>query len=69
MLVLTRKDGESVTLGHGIKVTVLSSANGRIRLGIEAPADVAISRPKVESVQVVEDDRELLDELFACHPR
>ena len=69
MLVLTRKDGESVCLGHGIKVTVLSSCKGRIRLGIEAPADVAISRPATESVPLVEEDRALLDELFAGHPR
>jgi carbon storage regulator CsrA len=69
MLVLTRKDGESVCLGHGIKVTVLSSCKGRIRLGIEAPADVTISRPATAKVEVAPDDRALLDELFAGHPR
>ena len=69
MLVLTRKDGESVCLGHGIQVTVLSSCNGRIRLGIEAPADVTISRPDTQPVDIVPDDRALLDELFASHPR
>lgn len=69
MLVLSRKDGQCVTLGHGIKVTVLSSCKGRVRLGIEAPADVSIARPATASIEVAPDDRALLDELFASHPR
>ena len=44
MLVLTRKVGESIVIGDGIVVRVLETG-GRVRLGIEAPRDVAITRP------------------------
>jgi carbon storage regulator len=43
MLVLTRKINQQITIGE-VVVTVLSMERGRIRLGIEAPADVAIRR-------------------------
>ena len=48
MLVLTRKVGESICIGDGITVRVLETG-GRVRLGIEAPRDVAISRPDAKS--------------------
>ena len=44
MLVLTRKVGESIVIGDGIVVRVLETG-GRVRLGIEAPRDVQITRP------------------------
>ncbi len=44
MLVLTRKVGESIVIGDGITVRVLE-VGGRVRLGIEAPQDVSITRP------------------------
>ena len=44
MLVLTRKDDESIYIGPGIKVMVVQSKNGRCRLGVSAPQDVPILR-------------------------
>jgi len=44
MLVLTRKVGESIVIGDGITVRVLE-VGGRVRLGIDAPRDVSITRP------------------------
>jgi carbon storage regulator len=44
MLVLTRKSDESIFIGENIVITVLSVQGGRIKLGIEAPADVPIKR-------------------------
>lgn len=44
MLVLTRKPGEKVIIGDGIVLIVLSTAGGRVRLGIEAPDHVRILR-------------------------
>ena len=49
MLVLTRKVGESIRIGDGITVRVLETG-GRVRLGIEAPRDVAISRPDAKHI-------------------
>ena len=40
MLVLTRKPGQSIMIGDGIEVQVLSVAGEKVRLGITAPRDV-----------------------------
>jgi carbon storage regulator len=47
MLVLTRKLGERLKIGHAITVTVIEIKNGQVRLGIEAPSNVAIHREEV----------------------
>ena len=47
MLVLTRRTGESVRIGSEIRVTVLSSAGGQVRIGIDAPGRVAVHREEV----------------------
>ena len=48
MLVLTRKIGEQIVIPHcELTVTVLDVASGRVRLGISAPAHVAVHRSEV----------------------
>lgn len=48
MLTLTREVGQKILIGDDIVVTVVSvSANGRVRLGIEAPKNVRIDRQEV----------------------
>ena len=50
MLVLTRKSNEDVVIQSGnllVRVRVLDAANGRVRLGIDAPRDVAVHREEV----------------------
>lgn len=47
MLVLTRRCGESVTIGPDIRVVVLGLKSGQVRLGIEAPREVAVHREEV----------------------
>ena len=47
MLVLTRKMGQSVMIGDGVEVQVLSVAGEKVRLGITAPRDVSIFRNEV----------------------
>ena len=47
MLVLTRRAGESVRIGSEVRVTVLSSAGGQVRIGIDAPARIAVHREEV----------------------
>lgn len=44
MLVLSRKPGESIQVAGNIVVRVLSTHGRKVRLGIEAPSDVAIWR-------------------------
>ncbi|MDP9228361.1 MAG: carbon storage regulator CsrA [Actinomycetota bacterium] len=47
MLVLTRKTGQSIIIGDGIEVQVLSVTGDKVRLGIEAPRRVGIFRDEV----------------------
>jgi len=49
MLVLTRKTDERITIGDNVDVVVLSIRGNRVRLGITAPADTAISRTPADS--------------------
>jgi carbon storage regulator len=53
MLVLTRKPGQSIMIGDGIEVQVLSVAGEKVRLGITAPREVGIFRNEVyERIEV-----------------
>jgi len=47
MLILSRKQGESIILAQDIKISVLEAQKGRIKLGIEAPADIPIYREEI----------------------
>lgn len=47
MLILTRKLGESITIGDDIKVTVLGIYGRQVRLGIEAPLKVVVHREEI----------------------
>lgn len=49
MLVLSRKLGESVVIQGRIAVKVLGIRGGTVRLGIEAPRDIAILRKELVS--------------------
>jgi carbon storage regulator len=48
MLVLSRRENERIQLGDSIVLTVVKVAGDRVRLGIEAPADVLILRTELE---------------------
>lgn len=47
MLILTRKLGESITIGDDIKVSVLGIHGRQVRLGIDAPSEVVVHREEV----------------------
>jgi len=48
MLVLSRRESERIRLGDSIVLTVVKVAGDRVRLGIEAPADVLILRDELQ---------------------
>jgi carbon storage regulator len=49
MLVLSRNVGESLVIDNGVVVRVLVVTGGRVRLGIEAPAEVSVRRSELAS--------------------
>lgn len=47
MLVLTRKTNQSIMIGDDIEVSILSVTGDKVRIGIDAPRDVAVFRKEV----------------------
>jgi carbon storage regulator len=47
MLVLSRKQGQSIIIGDDIKITILEDCGGRTKIGIEAPLGVTIFRDEI----------------------
>ena len=47
MLILTRRAGEAILIEGGVRIVVLGTDGGGVRLGIEAPASVGIVREEV----------------------
>ncbi len=47
MLVLTRKEDESIMIGDDIEVKVLDLKESQVKLGIVAPKSVAVHRREV----------------------
>ena len=60
MLILQRKEGESLLLGENIEITVLAVEAGRVRLAVQAPRDVTILRSELRVAAEV--NREAADE-------
>ena len=47
MLILSRNIGESVIIGDDVHVTLLSVSGNQVRIGINAPKDVAVHREEI----------------------
>jgi carbon storage regulator len=47
MLILTRRVGESLMIGDEISVTVLGVKGNQVRIGVNAPRDVAVHREEI----------------------
>ncbi len=48
MLVIRRRAGESVLIGEDVEITVIECSATRVKLGIAAPAAVAILRKEIQ---------------------
>ena len=47
MLILTRRVGESLMIGDDITITVLGVKGNQVRIGVNAPRDVAVHREEI----------------------
>lgn len=64
MLTLTRRMGQTITIGNDIEVTVVSISGGRIRLGIRAPRSLPVHRAELVE-RVSEENRQALAQTVA----
>ncbi len=56
MLVLTRRVGDATIIGGDIVVTVLEVRHDQVRIGIDAPRDVAVHREEVYRQLVAQNE-------------
>ncbi|MDX1518800.1 MAG: carbon storage regulator CsrA [Gammaproteobacteria bacterium] len=57
MLILTRRVGESLMIGDNVNVTVLGIRGNQVRIGVNAPKDVAVHREEIyERIQQEKTD-------------
>ena len=47
MLVLSRQRDESIIIGDNVQVTIVDIRGDKVRLGIEAPAEISVHRKEV----------------------
>ena len=62
MLILTRRVGETLVVGDDVTVTVLGVRGNQVRLGVNAPKDVAVHREEIYQRIQNEKDTENLKE-------
>lgn len=60
MLILNRKQGESLIIDDNIEIKILDIQDGKIKIGIEAPKSISILRKEVYE-EIVEENKKSID--------
>lgn len=77
MLVFTRKRDEAIVIGDGIEIRVLRATRDGVKLGVTAPASVAVHRREIydliraenaSAVRSLDEIRELMARFHARKP-
>jgi carbon storage regulator len=59
MLILTRRVGETLMVGDDITVTVLGVKGNQVRIGVNAPRNVAVHREEIyERIKLEQNQKE-----------
>lgn len=69
MLVLSRKRGQSITIGNEIVITVVRLGRGNVQIGVEAPNHVPILRQEIIERMLGDGECDSLEQLAGCRQR
>jgi carbon storage regulator len=76
MLILTRKPEQRIIVNGNIVISILAVEGDRVKIGIQAPADISILREEIQSavsgenkraLELTQDRRGLLESLQTLH--
>ena len=59
MLILTRRVGETLMIGDDVTATVLEVKGNQVRIGVNAPREVAVHREEIYDRIQGDDDQEI----------
>lgn len=65
MLILTRRVGETLMIGDEVTVTVLGVKGNQVRIGVNAPKEVAVHREEIYDRIRKEQEGELGEQALA----
>ncbi len=55
MLVLSRRSGEEIVIGGGIRIKVVSVKGNQVRIGVTAPRSVSVDRQEIAERRTLDE--------------